>query len=149
MGVLQQTAASRTKRAFDEISAAAHCLSPGRVFWKPLGKGVDALQLLAECSEQCAHWAEVIEKRKFVQTPEDLVQDRIKRLDTLDKALEQLDEDVRWFLSVVRSIPDDLLGSMIEVPTGQRTLAECMFNPLWCLGYHEAQITYIQSLCQD
>src|SRR5438132_3161072 len=98
MGLLQQTAISRTKRAFDELTAAANTTSPGRVFWKPLGKGEDVLAVLCKCSEECAQWAEVLEKRRFAHIPEDLTKERLKRLDTLDKALEQLDSDLRWFL---------------------------------------------------
>ena len=149
MGLLQQTAASRTKRAFDELVAAANTTSPGRVFWKPLGKGEDVLAVLAQCSEQCAQWAESIEKRKYVHIPEDLTKERMKRLDTLDKAMEQLDQDVRWYLGILRALPDDVLTVEIDVPTGHRTIAECMFNVLWVLAYHEAQITYIQSLYSE
>lgn len=149
MGLLQQTAASRTQRAFDELSAAVNTTSPGRVFWRPLGKGEDVLAVLARASQEVAQWAEVIEKCRYVHIPEDLVKERIKRLDTQDKAVEQLQADIRWFLGTIRAVPDDALEQVIEVPTGHRSLAECLFNVIWALGYHEAQITYIQSLYQD
>ncbi len=148
-GLLQETAAKRTERAVEDLIAAAKHTKLDKVTWQPLNSGDDVLEMIRHCAHVNHRWAGILERGEWFLFTQEENAAYFAKLCTLDSALEALGEASARYVEVVRSMPDDRLESMISLPWGSRSIAECLLHALWHVSYHEGQVNYVQTLYGD
>jgi hypothetical protein len=144
-----EIAASRTRRAVQDLLAAARSTLPDKVTWSPLGDARSALSMLTECVIANFKWRDILRNRKYAGVSEDLWEETTKACIDLPATLELLEKSGEELAEAILAIPDDDTGNEIETPWGPYTLADCCLHAYWNMAYHEGQINYIQTLYGD
>jgi hypothetical protein len=149
MSITQQDfLANSTEQAAKNLFAALLALPEEKRGWRPADTARTALELVAECAQNNAYTADLIENRTWNAPIHDeylTIQKGIaaKPLSELEALLQ---ENTRRIVAVIRATPDDAMPVTLDTPFGAMTVADSAAYPYWNMSYHEGQINYIASL---
>lgn len=145
---VQEYAARALEKETADLIKAAQATPADKQTWKPLERGRTVVDQVAECAMINTGSAQMVADRAWPDV--DMAQWRQTQaaLDTLDKAVAQLQAGTAALTAAIRATPDDALGVEITLPWATCSLAEVFLMPLWNMSYHEGQINYIQTLCE-
>jgi hypothetical protein len=146
---LQQLAASRTKRAAQDLIAAAESTPAERLSWVPMGEARTILDQLTECVVANMKWTQILRTRRYANLGRVVWEAVESECDSLSKLTTRLQQSAADLCEAIGSIPDNETGDEIETEWGPYTLADCCLHAYWNMVYHEGQINYIQTLYGD
>lgn len=145
---LQDFLAVATQKAADDLKAALLRLPEDKRDWCPMAKARTALDQVAECALLNGGTVDLIRDRiwpkdfdfaAFEQSKVDLTRNEAALLSLLEQNTAKV-------IAAMHTVPDDELGSEIQMPWGSMPLAQLLAYPYWNMSYHEGQINYIASM---
>lgn len=144
-----QIAASRTRRAVQDLIAAARSTEPDKVSWVPLGEARPILDQLTECVIANIKWRNILQSRRYANVPPEVREQTVAECATLPDTLARLEQAGEELAAAILAVPDEETGDEIESQWGAYTLADCCLHAYWNMVYHEGQINYVQTLYGD
>ncbi len=147
-GSLQDFLATSTIKAAVDLETAFNRLTEEKRDWQPAEGSRSALNQVAECAIMNAGTIDLIHTKRF---PADFnveqYQQQITALTGDWPTLQRLlHENAANVVDVIRTVSDEDLGIMIDMPWGPMSLAQVISYPYWNMTYHEGQINYIASM---
>ena len=146
---IQEYVACITEMKAQNLLTAAHAVPNDKQDWKPFGQGRTVIDLIAECAVTNAMSIQLLQERVWDEAGREERQRAQAVLDTGDKASAKLLENTKALAAALRAVPDEHLELEITLPGKITTVAEDMLHSYWNMAYHEGQINYIHSLCED
>jgi uncharacterized damage-inducible protein DinB len=145
---LQEFLAVATQKASVELVAALQRLPEDKRDWSPAETARTAFDQVAECAILNGYTANLIQTRvwpsngydEFLKAKTELLSQGWEALHAL------LQENTLKAIAAIRTTPDDVLQTEIELPFAKATLAEILAYPYWNMSYHQGQINYIASI---
>lgn len=141
-----------TRNQIRDLFEAARQLPAERLDWKPTTNSRSALDQLQEVATALDfNWSTYTE-RKVEWSDERAEQWQRERsqytdLDELERMAQAATDKLEQFLS---TLSDEDWSAPVEFPfPSEYTLGDCVAYHFWNAAYHEGQINYIASLCED
>lgn len=146
--ILQNYLADAAQKAAVDLETALLRLPAEKRDWVPMGQARSAADMVAECALLNKNTAQTIEDRAF---PVDFdfagyTRKKAELLAHPEDLLPLLHENTAHAVAIIRAVPDEALGTLVEMPWGPMTLTQLISYPYWNMSYHEGQINYIASL---
>lgn len=144
----QEFLANSTERGAKNLFAALIALPEEKRGWRPADTARTALELVAECAQNNAYTADLIENRAWNAPAHEeyLILQKQIAAGSLSELEALLEENTKRIATVIRATPDEAMGVTIDTPFGAMTIAQAVSYPYWNMSYHEGQINYIASL---
>ena len=146
---IQEYVARATQKKAHELLAAARALPEDRQHWKPSGQSRSVVDLVAECAIVNKVSVQLLQERSWDEAGRAERQKAQAALDTLEKAAAALLENTQSLVTAIRAVSEEELEREIVLPGETSTVREDLLHSYWNMTYHEGQINYIQTLCDD
>ncbi len=146
---LQEYIACMTEKKAQELLAAANAVPDDKRNWKPFGTGREVVDLVAECAITNEMSVKLLQERVWDAAGSEERRNAHAALDTLNKASAKLAKSTAALVAAIRAIPNNQLDLEIVLPEETTTISEDLLHSYWNMAYHEGQINYISSLCEN
>lgn len=150
---LQDFLVSSTEKAAADLETAYLRLPEDKRQWSAMDKARTAADLVAECAILNGSTAYIVKNHRFDENfdLEDFKRQKTELGRDWDALRSLLHANTAIFIEALRTVPDEDLGTEIQMPWGPMTLSQIISYPFWNMSYHEGQINFIASMlgCLD
>lgn len=141
---LQNFLAGATTKAMTNLIAAVERIPDDKKNWSPMGDARSALDQAAECAILgegklliTREWPKDWSFEDYLKQKAELVSQGWPAVKSL------LETNIPKGVEAIKSISDEDLDVVVEMPWGPFTLAQLASYPSWNMSYHEGQCNYI------
>ncbi|MDX1933988.1 MAG: DinB family protein [Capsulimonadales bacterium] len=146
---VQNYLADAAEKAAVDLLAAYHRLPEDKRNWAPSEKTRSAANQVAECAIINGGLVGMLESKTV---PADAMAKFPAAIGAMLADLSQLEpalkENTAQLAAKIRTLSDEELAVVIQMPWGPRTVLELISLPFWNMSYHEGQINLLSMLME-